>query len=577
MILGRVDTLIIIAYMVGLLCFGIYLNRRSSKNLDEYYAGSRKIPSWVLAFSGMTSNFDITGTMVMTSFFLILGMKGYWVAFRAEIALCLPFLFAFLGKWLRRGKVITTAELMEIRFGSGRDGEVARMIRAIAAIVFCTAMLSYFSVGVGKFFSEFFPLAEIQFAGFTIPRETQCAALIISIGLVYTVLGGLKGVVYSDVFQGIIIAFACIYFAYLAFTKADIEVLRSIAPEGWLSIRPKLYMDMPEGYEMYNVFGLCITLWILKAVMESAGTPVQPYFDQRYFSASSDKECALLSLGWSGLYTFRWFFIFGLVILTLVSGYGAKDPEMALPIFINTWIPVGIKGIIIVALLGACMSTFDSTLNAGTSYCTKDIYQRYVRKDASDRELVYASYGFSIILLGIALGISSFIPNINTIWSWIVMGLTAGLCIPEILIWYWPRFNGWGSSIGTLMGMISAVVLGICSDMVEYIQYPIIAGLSLTGCVLGSYLTKPTSREVLDKFYSTIRPFGFWKTFSKNIEADRRERNNAIINLSIALPWQLLLYLIPFYLLLHQWEIVVPLVTSVLILSILLFIRRNTF
>jgi Na+/proline symporter len=149
--LSILDIAIIIAYLGIMLIIGLLMRARASKGMEDYFLGGRKIPWWIIGFSGMASNLDVTGTMVITSMFLLLGIKGYWVGFRGAVVLSLAFLMVFMGKWHRRSGVITTAEWMEFRFGSGKAGEVARLTNAIATIVMGIGMIAYFSVGVGFF------------------------------------------------------------------------------------------------------------------------------------------------------------------------------------------------------------------------------------------------------------------------------------------------------------------------------------------------------------------------------------------------------------------------------------------
>ncbi len=117
--LDPVDQLIIATYFVLVVVVGVLLSRAASRGLTDYFLGGRRIPWWVLGVSGSASNFDIAGTMVITSFLFAIGFQGFWVASRGGMVLGLAVLLGFMGKWLRRSRVITTAEWMELRFGSG--------------------------------------------------------------------------------------------------------------------------------------------------------------------------------------------------------------------------------------------------------------------------------------------------------------------------------------------------------------------------------------------------------------------------------------------------------------------------
>lgn len=297
--------------------------------MEDYFLGGRKIPWWIIGFSGMASNLDVTGTMVITSMFLLLGIKGYWVGFRGAVVLSLAFLMVFMGKWHRRSGVITTAEWMEFRFGSGKAGEVARLTNAIATIVMGIGMIAYFSVGVGFFLEMFLPF----------PRQV-CALIIIAVALVYVVLGGLSGVIYSDLVQGCMVGFTTLYISVLAFTHVDIPTLTALAPGGaeWFRFRPTLEVSLPLDYAMYNLIGLCVMMWLAKAILEGLGGPSGGYMAQRFYAAGSDKECGKLTAMWIALFTLRWPMIIGLAMLGITMAKGMiTSPELTLPMVIGTY------------------------------------------------------------------------------------------------------------------------------------------------------------------------------------------------------------------------------------------------
>ena len=125
---------------------------------------------------------------------------------------------------------------------------------------------------------------------------------------------------------------------------------------------------------------------------------------------------------------------------------------------IKNYIPVGVKGFLIAGLMAAAMSTFDSTVNAGAAYWVKDLYQAYLRPRASEKDLMFQARLASVGIVVLALLFSLTISNINEIWGWITMGIGAGMFIPQVIRWYWWRFNGYGFAIGTAVGMTAAVL-----------------------------------------------------------------------------------------------------------------------
>ena len=111
------------------------------------------------------------------------------------------------------------------------------------------------------------------------------------------------------------------------------------------------------------------------------------------------------------------------------------DPELVLPTVVREYIPVGVKGLLVAGLMAAAMSTFDSTVNAGAAYWVKDLYQAFLNPEASEKKLMFHSRAASVVMVLLGLLFSYAIGNINEIWGWITMGISAGMFIPLVLRW----------------------------------------------------------------------------------------------------------------------------------------------
>ncbi|MFH1214673.1 MAG: sodium:solute symporter [Candidatus Neomarinimicrobiota bacterium] len=213
-----IDFIILIIYLIGMIYIGFYFEKKASTGIDAYFLGNRSLPWWLLGSSGMSGNFDVTGTMINTAFIFAIGAAGFFIEFRGGVTLIMAFLLAFMGKWNRRARVMTIAEWMKFRFGEGRDGHFARIIGAISQLIFAVAMVTYFVIGSGKFFAEFFNIPPI----FGISPDMIAAIGIIILTMGYTVSSGLYAVVWTDFIQSIIIFVTIFYIAIMVFTKFDI-------------------------------------------------------------------------------------------------------------------------------------------------------------------------------------------------------------------------------------------------------------------------------------------------------------------------------------------------------------------
>jgi len=555
--LPALDLGLILGFFLLTLAAGLYFGRRASRGLDDYFLGGRRLPWWVLGMSGTASNFDMTGTMVMVSFLFAIGLQGFWVAMRGGMCLPLGLLLVYMGAWLRRSKVMTTAEWMELRFGPGPAGQAARILSALANLVVTVAFLTYFVKGSGKFLAVFLPL-----------DADACSLLMVSVGLLYTAASGLFGVVYTDVLQEVLMLAAAVWVGIQAATLPDHAAALAAAGPQWLSLAPQATagpMNWLTDPTMYQAFGLCIVFWMARGLLEGAGGLTGGYMPQRYYAAKNDREAVYLTAQWIILLLFRWALIAGVVVLGLAAAAGdpqvasvlSADPEKTLPLVIFRAIPSGIRGVVVAGLMAAALSTFDSTLNAGASYWVRDIYQRYLHPEAGQRQLVRQGRLATAVLaaLGAAAGLAA--HNIDAVWSWITGPLSAGLFAPVLLRWYWWRFNGYGFAASTAAGLTVAVGLKLSGVQLPlYLSFPLAWSVSLLVGIVVSLVTSPAVREVLDRFYARIRPFGLWGPVSRRSPAGPAAPRapRTLFWSAVAVGWQLCGVILVLSLVLHQWS-----------------------
>lgn len=585
--MSTIDYGIILVYLTTIVLIGLRMQRKAGQNIDSYFLGEKKLPWWALASSGMSSNLDISGTMIIAALIYALGAKGFYIEIRGGVTLIMAFLMIYMGKWNRRSGAMTLAEWMKLRFGEGRPGQAARLVAAISSIIMTVAMVTYFALGGGKFLDQFLGIG--NYLG--LPSEFWAATLLISIAMVYTVASGLYGVVWTDVFQGILIFGAIAYMASLAYSINLPEEFTISLPlfdggfqrytttlKEWTSIIPssELNIDGASQYSIYNLFGVAIMFYLMKVVLEGSGGTGN-YMLQRFFATKDDREAGLLSAFWVFLLSFRWVFIGSIAIIGVSLGTKIVDPELVLPAVVET-LPIGIKGFLIAGLMAAGMSTFDSTVNAGAAYWVKDIYQLYINPQASEKKLMAHSYMASVFIVIAGLGLMLVFKNINDIWGWITMSIGSGLLLPMLLRWYWSRMNGWGFAIGTLSGMISAIAFKAIAPagVTEYTMFVLSTTVSLIGTIIGTMFTKPTDESTLQSFYNKTRPFGSWGRFKsqlnpEEIQAVDKENRRDIFSTVLAVPWQVSFFLLMMSIMFKAWTNVLVLGVVFLVLSISLY------
>jgi Na+/proline symporter len=546
--LSLVDAAIIFAYLALVFVIGVYMERRAKTDMDSYFLGGRSMPWWLLGMSGSSTYFDIAGTMWMVSVFYDLGMRGMW----QHAFWCFPFagfVLAYKAKWAYRSGVLTGMEWLVFRYGTGRAGQAARFITVITQLTILVLMLGYAGTGVGKFVTEFVPW-----------DRSVVIALLFGFTGFYVILGGFFSVVYSDFIQTILLSFAAVYIAVVAFVQIDPEVFRGAVGENWFSLRPVMRLPQPSP-EYPDLFGLLVVLWVSKGLITllNAGGGTMEF--QRYRAARSEAEASKIGLVWGLAMSVRWGMVMGFTAfgLSMLPHQGIPvDSESVLPMMLNQVLPVGIKGLVIAGLLAAFMSTFDSTLNVAASFIVNDLVKP-VWKTASARALVNTGYiaTMGIVVLGII--ISMYTESIANIWNPINFALGAALLAPGLLSAYWWRLGGWAVVMSGACTLPVAFYIKVFTDWRELQYFPLLAGVSLVSTLLGAYVFPSAPDETLKEFYRKVRPFGIWGPVRKLLSdggedplipaGDRYDIPVAIV----ATAFFVVLYVLVMDVVLHNW------------------------
>ncbi|MGB3543091.1 sodium:solute symporter family transporter, partial [Rubrivirga sp.] len=410
---------------------------------------------------------------------------------------------------------------------------------------------------------------------------------------VYTITSGLYGVVYTDVFQGVLIGGVIIYVVANVMMVYDIPAVFDVSVplgdgafqtlsttrEAWTDMTPAWTLDLPGEYSQYNLLGLIVVFYLFRSTIDGMSAP-GGYIIQRFYAAKDEREAGLLSLFWILLLAFRWPFIAAIAIMGI--SYGAQgeviaNPEEVLPTVLLELFPIGLKGLMVAGLIAAAMSTFDSVVNAGAAYWVKDLYQRFMNPEASDKTLVAHSRWASVAIVVLGTAFTFLFSSLNDLWGWLTLGLGVGLIVPQFLRWYWWRFNGYGYAGGTAAGMILTIGQRLLfPDLPELQTFFLAFGGTLVACIGITLATQPTTSDVLREFVSRTRPFGLWHRvraeLSPALQSDiRTETRRDIIAIIIAVPWQLVLFMTPMVMVTKRWDQFFVLLGLLIVLSVALY------
>jgi solute:Na+ symporter, SSS family len=327
---------------------------------------------------------------------------------------------------------------------------------------------------------------------------------------------------------------------------------------------------------------------LFKGVFASLAGPAPNYDMQKILSTRSPKEASKMT-GFVSivLLPVRYSLIIGLTVLGLLyynqldlSSPNGTDFEKILPSAINSFLPVGILGLVLTGLLGAFMGTFSGTLNAAQAYIVNDIYLKYVNPKASTKKIIRTNYivGTVVVIIGVILGF--FAKDVNSVLQWIVGALYGGYIAANMFKWYWWRFNANGFFWGMASGIAAALVFPYIFDGLPLYNWPLLFLISIIGSIIGTYTAPPTNAATLKSFYKTVRPWGFWKPVHAMVvaedpafQANKRFKLD-MFNVVLGIIAQCALTLLPMYLVLWMK---LPIFIIIIILAIIVFILKRTW
>jgi len=592
-----IDLGIILLYLVATIFIGNWVSKRASKNINSYFLGGNSLPWYFLGVSNASGMFDIAGTMLLVYWLAVYGLKSMWIPWMWPVFNQI-FLMVFMSAWLRRSNVMTGAEWIRTRFGEGKASTLSHIIVVVFALVSVIGFLSYGFKGVGKFVAAFLPPLVSDPAYLAAHPQINVnlyALILMAITTFYVVKGGMFSVVITEVIQYLILTVASIAVGIIAIYHVAPDALNAVVPAGWKSLwfghttgldwnnisataSPKLHMFndwiRTDGY---SLFGLFFVMMLFKGIFVAAAGPAPNYDMQRILATKSPKEASKMSsLVSVVLNPPRYFMVAGLTILALVNfdklytgSLTSPDFESILPEVLATYVPVGLLGLLMAGLIAAFMSNFAATVNAAPAYLVNDIYKKYINPNAHEKTYVKMSYAASLLIVVIGIAVGFMVTSINEVVLWITAALWGGYTAPNVLKWYWWRFNGYGYFWGMLSGIAAALVLPMLHLSIlqnfplisnfSMNAFPIIFLISLAGSILGSLLTRKEDDETLKKFYRQVRPWGFWKPVKKMVLAEEpsfkanKDFPRDMFNIVIGIVWQISLMAFPVFLIIREW------------------------
>jgi len=570
----NIDWLILAGYSVFILLLGIYFSRRAGKSIDDYFLGGRNLPWWVIGTSSVATYSDAGLAPAVTMLVFTGGLLGngvWWICY----AIWMPLVAIIWSKFWRKLKILTTAELIEVRY----SGKAAGVFRGIYALFMCFG----FAVILMGYVTGWLQSALSPILGWS---GLKLLLIFGSITLVYTVMSGLLGAAYSDVPQFIIFLIGNIIFVPLIINTVggfDIiyDNIHKLRGDGGYT---DFFKAFPPTKELT---GLTILAFTVQGMFFAASPSGGEGFTAQRFMAAKNEFHAQVGQLLNAILTLVIrvvpFLFIGIAAASVIAPGSVKEPGDIWAMMVSKYSVSGLTGILIAGIIASYMSTIDTEINWGASYMINDIYKRFIYHEGTNHHYVIISRIFSVMMMGFAICIAYFLVEEMKTWFLFINSVMVAFLLPLS----WLRFFWWRLNIyGEASAIISSIPLGYFIWFVlGFKDKPFWQGfllLFLTGfitIIIVSLLTKPEKMSTLRNFYLKCRPPGLWKpvklTLNKKDVYSSEELKGDIIDsvFGIVFCTGSIVTIISFFSPFTNWIVRISLMTITLI-SVVVFINR---
>ena len=541
------------------------------------------MPWWLLGISMVATTFSADTPNLVTNIVREKGVSGNWTWW--AFLLTGMFTVYLYSKLWRRSKVLTDLEFYELRY-SGKEAVFLRAFRAIYLGVFFNVIIMA-SVC----------LAGIKLGGILLGLSPfECIFYSSLITVLYSTLGGLRSVIYTDLIQFFIAMVGSIWATYYIINLEEVGGLRVMLSHSNVIDKLNFFPSSGDMDQLLIVLiiPLAVQWW---AVWYPGAEPGGGgYIAQRMLSAKDEKNAIYSTLLFNIThYVIRpwpWILIAlsSLVVFPNLDSIATAFPgvdksiignDIAYPAMLSL-LPTGLLGLVLASLIAAFMSTISSHLNWGASYISIDFYKRFIKINASEKEVVRVGKLSTVILMILAGFVSLQLSDSLGAFN-ILLQIGAGTGSIFLLRWFWWRVNAYSEITGMIISFFVAIYFEWIHESLfdirlkEYAELLIGVGVTTFSWLLVTILTKPTDDDKLMEFYKKIKPYGLgWNGFiSKlNIKRINDKGDSAMRDLFLVFLGVLMVYFGLFgigYILYNQMVIGVVL----LILSSISFILTN--
>src|SRR5437868_7616044 len=517
----------IIGYLAITLLLGLYFRSRSGKSVDDYFVSGRNVSWWLAGTSMVVTTFAADTPLVVTGLVYTQGIAGNWLWWAFLLSgMMTVFLFARL--WRRSG-LLTDVQFAEMRY-SGKPAAFLRGFRAIYLGLLMNCLI------LGWVTKAMTSIVAITLGVSDRNALAICVLFLIPFTGLYVALGGLWGVLWTDLFQFALKMTIVIGVAWYAVAAAGgmsallnrLAELRAAAGPGAgdaTSFFPDLLRPLQqEGLWILPVLAFLVNIgvqwwafWYPGAEPGGGG-----YIAQRIFSAKDERN-GLLSVLWFNVahYALRpWPWILTAMAAIVLYPH-LEHPETGYMLVVSQHVPPALRGIVVAGFMAAFMSTIATQLNWGASYLVSDFYRRFVERNADEKHYVVASRLVTVLLVIASALVAALLQSVGEGWK-IVLETGAGTGAVYLLRWYWWRINAWSEISAMAAALVMSVGLRFTafhtsgSAVDSAMRALVVTAVTTVVWLVVTFVTQPEPEDVLLKFYRSVRPqVTGWKAIAK--------------------------------------------------------------
>jgi Na+/proline symporter len=508
MTISTVDLGIIILFFVVTLGIGLWMTRGVSTSKAGYFLSDRDLPWWLLGVSMVATTFSADTPNLVTDIVRKQGVAGNW-QWWAFLLTGMLTVFVYARLWRRSG-IDTDIAFYELRY----SGPVARFLRGFRAI--------YLGVFFNVVIMATVLLAGIKIAGVMLGLSAIQTVLLVSVvTVVYSGIGGFKGVVFTDFFQFILSMIGLILAAIYIVNLPAVGGMDGLLAHSNVVDKTSFLPDFNDKDSLYVLFVMPIAIQWWNVWYPGAEPGGGGYVAQRMLSAKDEEHAVtatlLFNVAHYALRPWPWILIAlaSLIVYPDLASLETAFPDIDAQYLADdlafsamlTQLPTGLFGLVVASLIAALMSTISTHLNWGASYVVSDVYERFVEPDLSGRKAVWLGRLTTGVLMVLAAVVALRLQSALEAFQ-LLLQIGAGTGLLFILRWFWWRINGYSEITAMVVSFVVAVVFAEVSDFGLSSSEQLLVGIAMTTIcwVVVTFITPATDSVVLQRFYQQIQP-----------------------------------------------------------------------